>query len=672
MQYQDMTKKEMQREYHRLCQRYHEYEQQGLQLDLSRGKPAPEQLALSQRMLGELNSRSVLDSEDGTDCRNYGEAKALLAGMIGARPEQVMVGGNSSLTMMFDILSHAMLDGLLGAEPWVQVKDRKFLCPVPGYDRHFAMTEHFGFQLIPIPMHNDGPDMDMIEDLVQRDASIKGIWCVPKYQNPTGIVFSPMVVERFAHLQPAAPDFRIFWDNAYCVHDLYPNAPAVLPDILSACANAGHPDMVYEFCSTSKVSFPGAGISGVAASSANLIDLRKVWKFATIGPDKLNQLRQARFFRNESGIEAHMARHARLLRPKFERITGQRLHAGMKVLLRVRAQFHAAYGFSWIVSDINPEYTMGDLARRRQEIVRQLKAEGVFDLQKELQLPMFAQRIAVISSEGAAGYGDFCRQLHDNQAGYIYKVELFGAVMQGEAVEQSVIAALGRIYERVDDFDAVVIIRGGGATSDMSGFDTLALAENVANFPLPIITGIGHERDECVLDMVAFARMKTPTAAAQHLIDNLQLTDQLINQLADRIADRVKRRMDVERVRLASMAERIPMLFSLVKTKEWGRADRLMQRIATAVSRRLATAETRLDTLQRTVETASKRKIDTERHRLELLAQRIEAENPERLLRRGYSITTYNGKAVRDAAQLPKGALVETHVEKGKFKSRVE
>ena len=187
MQYQDMTKKEMQREYHRLCQRYNEYEQQGLQLDLSRGKPAPEQLALSQRMLGELNSRSVLDSEDGTDCRNYGgldgipEAKALLAGMIGARPEQVMVGGNSSLTMMFDILSHAMLDGLLGAEPWVQVKDRKFLCPVPGYDRHFAMTEHFGFQLIPIPMHNDGPDMDMIEDLVQRDASIKGIWCVPKY-----------------------------------------------------------------------------------------------------------------------------------------------------------------------------------------------------------------------------------------------------------------------------------------------------------------------------------------------------------------------------------------------------------------------------------------------------------------------------------------------------------
>ena len=270
------------------------------------------------RQIVETYGKIALDAEHTISLNKDG--MALLAGMIGARPEQVMVGGNSSLTMMFDILSHAMLDGLLGAEPWVQVKDRKFLCPVPGYDRHFAMTEHFGFQLIPIPMHNDGPDMDMIEDLVQRDASIKGIWCVPKYQNPTGIVFSPMVVERFAHLQPAAPDFRIFWDNAYCVHDLYPNAPAVLPDILSACANAGHPDMVYEFCSTSKVSFPGAGISAVAASSANLIDLRKVWKFATIGPDKLNQLRQARFFRNESGIEAHMARHARLLRPKFEQV----------------------------------------------------------------------------------------------------------------------------------------------------------------------------------------------------------------------------------------------------------------------------------------------------------------------------------------------------------------
>ena len=325
MQYQDMTKKEMQREYHRLCQRYYEYEQQGLQLDLSRGKPAPEQLALSQRMLGELNSRSVLDSEDGTDCRNYGgldgipEAKALLAGMIGARPEQVMVGGNSSLTMMFDILSHAMLDGLLGAEPWVQVKDRKFLCPVPGYDRHFAMTEHFGFQLIPIPMHNDGPDMDMIEDLVQRDASIKGIWCVPKYQNPTGIVFSPMVVERFAHLQPAAPDFRIFWDNAYIIHGIT-DETIEIPNIIEECAKAGNPDMVFEFCSTSKVTFAGAGIAAIASSKANLDDMRKSMTIQTIGYDKINQLRHVRYFKDINGVREHMKKHAAIMRPKFEAV----------------------------------------------------------------------------------------------------------------------------------------------------------------------------------------------------------------------------------------------------------------------------------------------------------------------------------------------------------------
>ena len=361
-----------------------------------------------------------------------------------------------------------------------------------------------------------------------------------------------------------------------------------------------------------------------------------------------------------------------MILPKFMTVTGAQPRAGMKVLMKVYPQFHEAYGFSWIVTDIDPTYTLGDMARRRQEIVRQLKAEGVFDLQKELRLPLFAQRIAVISSEGAAGYGDFSRQLHDNQGGYIYKVELFAAVMQGEAVEQSVIAALGRIYERVDDFDAVVVIRGGGATSDMSGFDTLALAENVANFPLPVITGIGHERDECVLDMVAFARMKTPTAAAQFLIDNLQRTALRLDQLADRIADRVQRRMDVERVRLVSLSERIPMLFSLVKTKEWGRADRLMQRITTAANRQLVTAETYVNTLQRSIELSVRRKIDNEHHRLELLAQRVEAKNPARLLRRGYSITTYNGKAVRDAAQLPKGVLVETHVEKGTFKSRVE
>lgn len=326
MRYQEMSQRELQREYRKLSAAYREMEQQGLHLDLSRGKPSPEQLELSRKMLDEVNSGSVLDSVDGTDCRNYGgldgipEAKALLADMVGCRPEQVIVGGNSSLTLMFDILSHAMIDGLLGGTPWCQVPDRKFLCPVPGYDRHFAMTEHFGFELVPVPMLADGPDMNLVERLVREDASIKGIWCVPKYQNPTGVVFSHEVLERFANLKPAAKDFRIFWDNAYCVHDLYPDEAEPLPDILSLCEQAGSPDLVYEFCSTSKAAFPGAGISGVAASAANLIELRRVWKFATIGPDKLNQLRQARFFRNTAGLKAHMARHAELLRPKFERV----------------------------------------------------------------------------------------------------------------------------------------------------------------------------------------------------------------------------------------------------------------------------------------------------------------------------------------------------------------
>ena len=360
-----------------------------------------------------------------------------------------------------------------------------------------------------------------------------------------------------------------------------------------------------------------------------------------------------------------------MLRPMFERITGQRLHAGMKVMLSVHAQFHAAYGFSWIVSDINPEYTMGDLARRRQQIVAQLKAEGVFDLQRELTLPLFAQRIAVVSSDGAAGYGDFCRQLHDNSAHYIYKVELFAATMQGEAVEHSVIAALNRIYSRHDSFDVVVIIRGGGATSDLSGFDTLALAENVANFPLPVITGIGHDRDESILDMVAHTRVKAPTAAAQLLVDNLVRTESMIDAARQSIVDSTQRRMQRERVRVESLSARIPMMFSLVKTKEEARVDMLARRIETATQRRIATALMQIDSLQAKLQSAVNRQLVDARHRLQLIEQRVEAVNPERLLQRGYSITTYNGRAVRNATELPEGAVVETRVEKGKFTSVV-
>ena len=355
-----------------------------------------------------------------------------------------------------------------------------------------------------------------------------------------------------------------------------------------------------------------------------------------------------------------------MLRPMFERITGQRLHAGMKVMLRVKAQFHAAYGFSWIVSDINP-----DLMRRRQEIIKQLKAEGVFDLQRELIIPAFAQHIAVVSSDGAAGYGDFCRQLADNAQGYKFAVQLFSATMQGEAVEHSVIAALNRIYSQQDHFDVVVIIRGGGATSDLSGFDTLALAENVANFPIPVITGIGHDRDESILDMVAHTRVKTPTAAAQLLIDNLVRTESVIDAARQSIVECTQRRMQHERVRVESLSARIPMMFSLVKTKEEARVDMLARRIEAATQRRIATALMRLDGIQNKLQTAVNRQLTDAGHRLQLIEQRIEAANPERLLQRGYSITTYNGHAVRNAMELPEGAVVETRVEKGKFTSVV-
>lgn len=360
-----------------------------------------------------------------------------------------------------------------------------------------------------------------------------------------------------------------------------------------------------------------------------------------------------------------------VLRPMFERVTGQVLHAGMKVLLRVHAQFHAAYGFSWIVTDINPEFTMGDLARRRQEIVRRLKADGVFDLQKSLSLPMFAQSIAVVSSGGAAGYGDFCRQLRDNAAGYVFSVELFEAVMQGEAVERSVVDALDRIFGRADQFDCVVIIRGGGATSDMSGFDTLALAENVANFPLPVITGIGHDRDECVLDMVAYARVKTPTAAAQYLVDNLASTAASVAALQQRVCMAAQRRMERERLRLSALAGRVPALFSVAGARQMARVDRVASRISAAVARRVSLAAQRLDRVEAAVGVAATGRISHEQHRLQMLEQRVEAENPERLLRRGYSITTYQGRAVRDASALPEGATVVTMVERGSFASVV-
>ena len=305
---------------------YEKFATMDLKLDLSRGKPNKEQLDLSSDMLNTVNSRSVTDSESGLDCRNYGgpdgipEARRLLAFMMGTRADNIIVGGNSSLNLMYDVVSHAMTNGVCGGEPWLLNKRRKFLCPVPGYDRHFAITEYFGFKMIPVKMNADGPDMDEIESLISGDPDIKGIWCVPKYQNPTGIIYSDEVINRFAALKPAAADFRIFWDNAYCIHGFDPEHEKLIPDIISLCEKNGNPDMVYEFCSTSKITFPGGGISAVAASPANLIDLRGFMKYQTIGPDKINQLRHVRFLKNETALRAHMAKHAKILYPKFKMI----------------------------------------------------------------------------------------------------------------------------------------------------------------------------------------------------------------------------------------------------------------------------------------------------------------------------------------------------------------
>ena len=329
----------------------------------------------------------------------------------------------------------------------------------------------------------------------------------------------------------------------------------------------------------------------------------------------------------------------------------------MKVLLKVYAQFHEAYGFAWIVTDIDPTYTLGDMARKRQEIIRQLKEEGVFDLQKELSLPLFCQRIAVISSETAAGYGDFCNQLADNPYGFQFQTQLFPAIMQGEGVEQSIIAALEKIYSLTTHpspltphYDAVVIIRGGGATSDMSGFDTLALAENVANFTLPIITGIGHDRDESILDMVSHTRVKTPTAAAALLIDHLKALLDTINDSQERIAHYVQQKLSTVNSQLSTIQEAIPRFFSIVKTRQEAKLDASYQRLLTAIDHRLT----------------------SERHRMELIEEKAKALDPALLLKRGYSITLFNGRAVRDPQSLKEGDEIETRIEKGIIKSIIK
>ena len=325
--YAEMTKEELQSLRKQLSAQYKEFQGKDLKLDMSRGKPSAEQLDLSMGMMDVLSSDDDLTCEDGTDCRNYGvldgikEAKELIGDMIEVHPDNIIIYGNSSLNVMYDTISRSMTHGVMGNTPWCKLDKVKFLCPVPGYDRHFAITEYFGIEMINVPMTPTGPDMDIVENLVANDEAIKGIWCVPKYSNPQGISYSDETVRRFARLKPAASDFRIYWDNAYGIHHLYDHDQDHLVEILAECKRAGNPDLVYKFSSTSKVSFPGSGIAAIATSHNNLVDIKKQLKIQTIGHDKVNQLRHVRFFGDIHGMVEHMRKHADIMRPKFEAVT---------------------------------------------------------------------------------------------------------------------------------------------------------------------------------------------------------------------------------------------------------------------------------------------------------------------------------------------------------------
>ena len=335
MNYLKMSKNELEAEKKALVNVYEDYKSKGLSLNMARGKPSPEQLDLSQPLLDSLKSTDSYYSDDGTDCRNYGgfngilECRHFFGDILGVSHENVFVGGNSSLNLMFDTISCFMTASLYeDTLPWHDVKDRKFLCPVPGYDRHFGVTGYFGFEMIPIPINSDGPDMDMVEKLVSEDESIKGIWCVPKYSNPTGITYSDEVVKRFAALKPAAKDFRIMWDNAYAIHDVT-DTPDELLNIMDECKKNGNEDLPILFCSTSKITFSGAGVAALVASNHNMDILMKRLKYATIGYDKLNMLRHIRFFKNYEGILNHMQKHKALLAPKFN-VVIEKLNSELK------------------------------------------------------------------------------------------------------------------------------------------------------------------------------------------------------------------------------------------------------------------------------------------------------------------------------------------------------
>ena len=324
--YKDLSREELLEIKKKLEKEFDKVRAQGLHLDMSRGKPSKAQLDLSMGMMDVLTSDSDLVCIEGVDCRNYGvidgikEAKQLFADMMEVPKDNIIIFGNSSLNVMYDTVARAMTHGIMGSTPWCKLDKVKFLCPVPGYDRHFAITEHFGIEMINVPMTENGPDMDVVQQYVENDPAVKGIWCVPKYSNPQGITYSDETVHRFATLNPAAEDFRIFWDNAYGIHHLYEDKQDYLIEILMECKKEGHPDMVYKFGSTSKISFPGSGIAAIAGSDANMADIRQMMAVQTIGHDKLNQLRHVRFFKDIHGMVTHMKLHAEILRQKFEAI----------------------------------------------------------------------------------------------------------------------------------------------------------------------------------------------------------------------------------------------------------------------------------------------------------------------------------------------------------------
>lgn len=360
-----------------------------------------------------------------------------------------------------------------------------------------------------------------------------------------------------------------------------------------------------------------------------------------------------------------------LIKPMFERATGQTLAAGMQVLVKVQVTFHEQYGYSLNVTDLDPTYTMGDMARRRQEILRQLREEGVETMNQELPLPRLLQRVAIISSATAAGYGDFCNQLHGNQRGLFFKTELFQATMQGSEVERSVIDALNRIAAQTEQWDVVVIIRGGGATSDLSGFDSLELAENVAQFPLPIITGIGHERDDTVIDLIAHTRVKTPTAAAEFLIHHQEYELDHVEDLAARLTDSVQDILQQETLRIKTLAGRIPLLFAEVKAREEVRLSQLWATLTGTTQLHLTKGHNRLELLDQQIRLHAPRLLSTARHQLELLDQQMESCNPDRILRLGFSITRLGGKALKSTDPLHDGDEIETTLLNGTIKSTI-